>query len=32
MQRMNIGGSRPRISNAGVKTTHAQFLGQAAPA
>lgn len=32
MQRMNIGGQRPRISNAGVKTTHAQFLGQAAPA
>lgn len=33
MQRMNIGGSRPRISNVGVpKATHADFLGQAAPA
>lgn len=31
MQRMNIGGSRPRISNAGT-VPHAQFMGQGAPA
>jgi hypothetical protein len=32
MQRMNINGERPRISNAGTTPTHAQFLGQGAPA
>jgi hypothetical protein len=31
MQRLNIGGARSRISNAGV-VPHASFLGQAAPA
>jgi hypothetical protein len=31
MQRMNIGGSRTRISNSGV-VSHDQFLGTAAPA
>lgn len=32
MQRLNIGGSRTRMNNPGVRTTHAQFLGQATPA